>query len=606
VVLGDLRLRERGATCDGTLALSLVDRPPAPIVQCRRDEDGLLAFRANGDMPLAFTVRSGGTKLVGIVSRQGDAPARWTAEPLADQIEFYPSAPRFTLAQVTGGAYEEARLVPGALIAAARSGDWLGALDREYARAAERARFPALGPERLVTDGPRRVRALVDRPVVLAASQRALEEIRARLLPADGAAFDRVFRTKDGWRVELHQVAFQFARLRVSGLTWAMVLEAIRAPMPPGMDPETAAVRALEALRTGGDTTALAGLLPDARRRSGRDARIVGALIESYRAAEAWQREALRTLLVLRWVPSGDARRAPAELVRAGWAAAAPDDAARADSLPLIVTRHFADPQAVPRYGVPASLQARLVTADNWTAGAWLERHGFTGLLEVLHRLDWPPLEGVTYAEGREPIRLLSVPARGRESLNGFLEPRDAIAVEPAWVPVLALGAVVHEWVHLLYEGRRVDRRLARVASSPGAPLDLPPADPWLAEGVAEAWSAALLEPAVAAVPLLGVYEPEKRARLGRAAPDDPHVLGFLVVRRALASSDTALARLLDAPDLGAVAHDPALASAWREFRGAPDLRLPNPSRRFLVPETTFTVQDLVPDPVRATIRSRD
>ncbi|HEX5635239.1 MAG TPA: hypothetical protein VFX50_18475, partial [Gemmatimonadales bacterium] len=174
-VLGDLRLRERGATCEGSLALSLVDRPPAPLVLCRRDEEGVLTFRANGDVPLTFVVRGVGTKLAGTVSRPGDPPARWTAEPIAEQIEFYPSAPRFTLAQVTGGTYEDARLVPGALVGAARSDDWLGALDREYAQAAERARFPALGPERLVTDGPRRVRALVDRPTVLAASQRALE-----------------------------------------------------------------------------------------------------------------------------------------------------------------------------------------------------------------------------------------------------------------------------------------------------------------------------------------------------------------------------------------------------------------------------------------------
>jgi hypothetical protein len=33
---------------------------------------------------------------------------------------------------------------------------------------------------------------------------------------------------------------------------------------------------------------------------------------------------------------------------------------------------------------------------------------------------------------------------------------------------------------------------------------------------------------------------------------------------------------------------------------------VPLASRRFLVPETTFTITDNVPDAVRATIRSRD
>jgi hypothetical protein len=44
----------------------------------------------------------------------------------------------------------------------------------------------------------------------------------------------------------------------------------------------------------------------------------------------------------------------------------------------------------------------------------------------------------------------------------------------------------------------------------------------------------------------------------------------------------------------------------WRAGAGAPDLVVPLASRRFLVPETSFTITDNVPDAVRATIRSRD
>jgi hypothetical protein len=126
--------------------------------------------------------------------------------------------------------------------------------------------------------------------------------------------------------------------------------------------------------------------------------------------------------------------------------------------VPAIITRRFGGPQAVPRYGVPATLRPRVVRGENWSAGVWLERHGYDGLLEVLHRLDWPVLDGVTLADDGEPIRLTSVPRRAGETLNGFLEPRGAIAVEPAYVPVLALGAVVHEWIHLLVETRRLAR----------------------------------------------------------------------------------------------------------------------------------------------------
>jgi hypothetical protein len=85
-------------------------------------------------------------------------------------------------------------------------------------------------------------------------------------------------------------------------------------------------------------------------------------------------------------------------------------------------------------------------------------------------------------------------------------------------------------------------------------------------------------------------------------------VLGYLIVRAALAGNgaDRTLVRFLDAPDLSAIATDPALAPAWRAGAGAPDVVVPLASRRFLVPETTFTITDNVPDAVRATIRSRD
>jgi hypothetical protein len=125
---------------------------------------------------------------------------------------------------------------------------------------------------------------------------------------------------------------------------------------------------------------------------------------------------------------------------------------------------------------------------------------------------------------------------------------------------------------------------------------------------VAEAWSERVLSPAHAAVPLVAVGEVEKRARLARSERDDPHVLGYLAVRAALAAvspgqQGAALARLLELGGVTEMATDPAFAPGWRRHAGAPDVVLPFASRRFLVPETTFTVQDGVPDAVGATIR---
>ncbi|HEX5819649.1 MAG TPA: hypothetical protein VFY20_12255 [Gemmatimonadales bacterium] len=602
--LGELHVRSAGDRCDGTLVLSLEDRPPTPLAACRIDGSDSIFFRYPGESPLEFRGNLRGRSISGGVQRDGEPPAHWTASPVPAQIEFYTSAPRFTLTQLVGGTFESERRLPGAVVAAARPAGWREALDADYAERARRADIAALEPAILTQAGASRVLGLSDRAATLQAVERALVRIRAGLPRAEQGQFDRLFRSSRGLRTDFYGVALEFARRRSPRLTWAAVLGALQVRVPAGADPELTAVRALHGLWSRADTSAIAAARAMARGTSAEDGRTLDAILDGCASAEAWHRAALTALLTLHWVPGAGAPRSPADLVRSAWLAAVPGDSAPVADVPVILTRRFGDPQAVPRYGVPAALRGRVVRGENWSAGAWLERHGYDGLLEVLHRLDWPALDGVTLADDGEPIRLTSVPGRAGETLNGFLEPRDAIAVEPAYVPVLALGAVVHEWIHLLVE----TRRLARLATDQGGALLLPSADPWLAEGLAEAWSERVLAPAHEAVPLLAVSEAEKHARLARTAPDDPHVLGYLIVRTALAGreAERTLLRFLDAPDLGAIAADPALAPAWRVGAGAPDLVVPLASRRFLVPETTFTITDNVPDAVRATIRSRD
>jgi hypothetical protein len=602
--VGELHLRSAGDRCDGTLVLSLEDRPPVPLAACRIDGSDSIFFRYQGESPLEFRGSLRGRSISGSVQRDGEPPARWTASPVPVQIEFYTSAPRFTLTQLVGGTFESEHRLPGMIVSAARPAGWREALDAAYAERARRADLAALEPAVLTQAGASRVLGLSDRAATLQAVERALVRIRAGLPREEQGPFDRLFRSSRGLRTDFYGAALEFARRRSPKLTWTAVLRALQVRVPSGADPELAAVRALHGLWSRADTSAIAAARAMARSTSAEDGRTLDAILDGCASAETWHRAALTALLTFHWVPDAGTSRSPADLVRGAWLAAVPGDSASVAGVPAIVTRRFGDPQAVPRYGVPAALRGRVVRGENWSAGAWLERHGYEGLLEVLHRLDWPVLAGVTLADDGEPIRLTSVPRRADETLNGFLEPRDAIAVEPAYVPVLALGAVVHEWIHLLVESRR----LARFASEEGGALLLPSADPWLAEGLAEAWSERVLAPAHEAVPLLALSEAEKHARLARTAPDDPHVLGYLIVRTALAGreAERTLVRFLDAPDLGAIATDPALASVWRAGAGAPDLVVPLASRRFLVPETTFTITDNVPDAVRATIRSRD
>jgi hypothetical protein len=602
--LGELHLRATGAECEGTLALSLEDRAPVPLGTCRVDGQDSLSFRYEGEHPLEFRGRLQGRSITGSVWRAEEPAARWTATPAPPQIEFYTSTPRFTLTQLVGGTYGTERRLPGAVVATARPDGWRTSLDAAYADAARRAGLAALDPDALAQPGASRVLGLSDRAATLRAVEQALVRIRASLLREEQGPFDRLFRAPGGHRTDFYGVALEFARRRAPKVTWPAVLAALQVRIPAGADPELTAVRVLHGLWSRGDSSAIAAARVAARAASAEDGRTLDAMLDGCEAAESWQRAALTALLTWHWVPGAATPRSPAELVRAAWLAAAPGDSAPVAAVPAIVTRRFGDPQAVPRYGVPATLRPRVVRTENWSAGAWLERHGYDGLFEVLHRLDWPGLDGVTLTDGGEPIRLTSVPRRAGETLNGFLEPRDAIAVEPTYMPVFALGAVVHEWIHLLVETRRLERG---AVEHEGALL-LPAADPWLAEGLAEAWSERVLAPAYAAVPLLALSEAEKRARLARATPDDPHVLGYLIVRAALASNDDqrTFVRFLDAPDLAAIARGPELASVWRAGAGAPDLVVPLASRRFLVPETTFTITDNVPDAVRATIRSHD
>lgn len=596
-VLGELRLVVSGERCEGTLALSLDDRPPTPLSTCRVDEQLTFAV-PSGDGTLRFSGAARARRLEGRVLRDGESAARWSAEPLPEAIEFYPTLPRFTLTQVVGGAARASTTLPGPVVAAARAGPWEASLDSAYRQAARRAGLAVLPTERLVTEGPARMLGLHERAATMAAAARALARIRALLPEAERAAFDRAFAGRDGLRTDLHGVAMEFARRRVPDLTWARVASVLQLRLPAGADAEQAAVRALLRLRSGADTVTVATVLvaADSAARE-----TLTQLLDAYERAEGWHRAAIAALLQLHWVPDGSARRSPAELVRTAWAASTGDSAAP----PALESRAFGDPQAVPRYGVPAALLPQLARPENWSAEAWLARHGPARLLDVVHRLDWPALDDVAFAAGDERLQLTSVPRLARASLNGFLESADAIALEPSYVPVLALGAVVHEWLHLLVETRRMARGTRRHAGS----LVLPATDPWLAEGLAEAWSERVLAPAHAAVPLTAVGEVEKRARLARTQRDDPHVLGYLAVRAALgaapaAEADRMLARLVDAPDLAALAGDPAAAAAWQRFGDAPDVVLPVGSRRVVVPETTFTVQDGVPDAVRATIRA--
>jgi hypothetical protein len=261
----------------------------------------------------------------------------------------------------------------------------------------------------------------------------------------------------------------------------------------------------------------------------------------------------------------------------------------------------------MPQQGVPAVHVPALVAADNWSAHEWLRRNGSARLIDMVRELEMAGA-GLLVERGDETMRVVSVRQRARESGSGFLAAEDAIVVDPGYVPLLALGAVLHEWGHLLVDGWRLDRA---IASRSATEIVLPEVSPWLNEGMAEAWTDLVLAPIVAAHPLAGLSEAEKRARLSTTDPLDPHIAGYLVVqamcssaRGARAGIPAVLGRLVARGNPAAVLDDPVLGAAFPPAPSRRDMQLPVESRRFLVPETTFTVEDFAADAISTTIRT--
>jgi hypothetical protein len=353
------------------------------------------------------------------------------------------------------------------------------------------------------------------------------------------------------------------------------------------------------------DSTAFAGVENNLVNADSASAAAVRLLLAGYAEGERWYAEALGFFLTQSWVAEGEKGRSIGDLVRADWQrlASAPDSST---SLPEVRTRLFGYPQAVPHYSVPPSLFSRLVGSENAPAAQWLDDHGAASLLRALRWLPAGDTSLTLLQFGTQTVRLSTVPRQSRESLNGFLEPHDAIAIDPGYSPLLALGAVVHEWQHLVFRRVQLDAFASALPSRSISVISLPGVHPYLAEGFAE-WSAErILEPLIARWPLLGVGELEKRAGLSQGNAMDQHPLGYALVRQLAAKlNDPALTtRLLlrYADDPSGLANRPELRNAWAQYRGTRDYVFAASLRTVLIPEVTFTLDDGYPDVVATKI----
>jgi hypothetical protein len=521
--------------------------------------------------------------------------------------------PRFTLREIITGRNDSISRIPGPWLGAATAASAESLAVVAYRAAAARSGIAPLEGTALVSQRSQHVLGLYRRAELLSAARRTLEAIR-NTIPFDTtrARFDFLFRPRGEWIVDLHDAALAWARERVPGITWATARTALSAvgwlPKSDTSDGLEAIPRALYGLAVlaANDTAAFKRVRSALERADARSAEAISVLLGGYGAGQRWFADAVAFFLTQPWAPAGSGGYSLGDYVREDWHRIHPSLADSAALSPEIRPRLFGYPQAVPYYGVPPALFGKLVKTHNETARQWLTQQGAAALLHVLRRLPVGDTSLTLLQAGSETVRLTTVPRQARESLNGFLEPHDAIAIDPGYSPLLALGALVHEWQHLLFRRLQLEAAAARLPRSPPTILELPGIQPHVAEGFAE-WSAErILAPLVARWPLLGVGELEKRAAMARESADDQHSLGYaLVVELARAVKDPGtttgmLLRYANDPQL--IMNEGAVRRAWIKHRRTPDYVFAAPAHRILIPEVTFTVEDGYPDIIETRI----
>ena len=517
--------------------------------------------------------------------------------------------PRFTLRQIVLRRNQALMQIPGPWLRAAAALVPESLTIRSYRTSASRSGIKPLLGAALMSNRSQHVMGLYRREELVTASRHTLEAIRSGI-PSDSvrARFDAIFRPAGEWIVDVHDAALMLARRQMPGLHWIAARPALigaRWMAPNDSMPDESLPRALYGLAVLAESDPRAYTAARSRlwNSDSASAKATLRLLQGYAEAKRWYSAALDFFLREHWLsyPTGTSLR---DRVREDWRSALgqPYDT----PIPEIQPRWFGYPQAVPRYGVPEALVRQLIVPVNPNASAWLARRGHASLLRALPRLPLGDTSLALLQAGSETMRLTTVSRRARESLNGFLESQDAIVIDPAYMPLLALSAVVHEWQHLLFHRIQLERRARSGQARSSAQVELPGVQPYLAEGFAEWSSERILAPLAERWPLLSLGELEKRADMIQRGSDEQHALGYALVQ-ALATHlpdphEVTALLLRHAERPSRILSHPSIRRAWGKYRGAPDRTLPGPTYGTLIPEVTFTLEDGFPDVVSTRI----
>jgi hypothetical protein len=534
---------------------------------------GTIAFEVPG--VARWTGRVQGDVIQGEAILADGSRATWEAHRIQPGTSRWPVRPRIVARQLVVGSSDTLAQFPDALLGRMLTRD---ALVSEHARLALAAGFPAADLAGIIARAERTMLGF-DR----VARQRVAEILDAiAASPAADATFRGLFLQRDGgWRLDLHDFAWQHAAARLgrASLDTGLVAGALAAiGFSLEDDADGTAVRRAAWLAWGRLRAAVPASEPVQLPAGMPGAPEFRALLDGYDESVAWWTAAVRWLMESRWIAGRGGWRSPVDLVAAFWERPGLE-------LPRIEPHHFGTYQAVPVIG-GGRVAARLLLADNAIARDWLaDEANRRDALEAWRRVD--PVGTLRMTHGDSTLLVASAAWIARSRLGGFLAAQDGIRIEPAILPVLAVGTMVHEWQHLLFEAARLGDPASGALEETAWGLSLVESDPWLAEGAAEwATEAILGEPGVP--PLLVFLESEKRLAIGAWIPEDTHVLGYLLVRTGVNRTDDAraLRRTLERH----LADPAAFAEAIGLAGEAHQRGVPRPATLVVIPEVRFTL----------------
>jgi hypothetical protein len=578
---GDLRLD----STTSRLLLESQDHQWLPLVEYRSN-DREISFRVGPTYRFEGTVTP--ELLSGRVLDINREVGTWEARRIQDGVERWPVRPRITVRQLITGSGDTLAHFARAWHSRILSRD---ALVAEHAALARDAGFL---PADLRGIAARSQRTMLGFDVdARHAAQRLLERIAQS--PAADATFRSLFVTPNGgWRLDLHDAAWQMAaEFQRRPIDTAGVLRALG---DAGVRADTATmVQAMWQFWGRQATTPQAATPSAIATADSATGQKLQALIVGYNNARHWWLRAVQWLMNARWIETTEGWRSPVDLVRTFW---------EQDSLalPAIETHHFGGLQAVPVIGA-GPIASLLLQPANAIAEEWLRdpRHRDQAL-EVWRRLDFLDPTPLRVTLGDRTMRMASAARVAQSRLGGFLASRDLIRIEPSIMPVFAVGTIVHEWQHLLFESSRLAADPPSAFRNGPDGITLIEADPWLGEGAAEWATETVLAPTRSMTPLFALVELEKRLGIGAGVPDDTHVLGYLLVRAAgnrLATSADLRRTLVQ------YLHDPAGFARAVGLGGNGTHGIVRPSTLMVIPEVTFTFDGGVADsPTRRLVAS--